>query len=457
MTSPALPRARSEVARRFARPKLWLALLCLALPSCAPAERPNILLVSLDTLRADSLGSHGYPRDTTPFLDELAAEGLRFDKAFVVTLATTPSHVSILSSQYQESHGVLLASRKEEGAEAAIISPTTTLLPEVMAEAGYLTLAVTDGGRFRERFGFGRGFAEFDGSRARGIVRGAERLLAMLDRHGEAEAPLFVLYHTYEIHAPYDPPPPYDSLFGEGPESDFVPSAARLREVIDTAGRDLTPADLERIRLFYDRGIRFTDDGLRRLFEGLAERGFFDRDHLVVVTSDHGEEFGERGGVLHRGLLYEEFLHVPLILKGSRVPVGEVRSDLVSSLDIAPTILAYAGLDVPDAMQGVDLLGRPPLPAERQRIIAQYRNTRYALRTPGWKYIASGRPELYHLTADPGERENLAARHPERVDEFQSYLDRWREAQAERRPSEARTEELTAEELEEMRALGYVN
>ena len=236
-----------------------------------------------------------------------------------------------------------------------------------------------------------------------------------------------------------------------------MPSAARLREVIDTAGRDLTPADLERIRLFYDRGIRFTDDGLRRLFEGLAERGFFDRDHLVVVTSDHGEEFGERGGVLHRGLLYEEFLHVPLILKGSRVPVGEVRSDLVSSLDIAPTILAYAGLDVPDAMQGVDLLGRPPLPAERQRIIAQYRNTRYALRTPDWKYIASGRPELYHLTADPGERENLAARHPERVDEFQSYLDRWREAQAERRPPEARTEELTAEELEEMRALGYVN
>lgn len=443
--------------RRQRRAVCCLALLGAALAGCRASPPPNILLISLDTLRADSLGSYGYHRDTTPFLDQLASRGVRFQKAFVPTLATTPSHATILSGQYQESHGVLLGSRQEQGTEATIIPGTIPLLPEILSEAGYLSLAVTDGGRMKGRFGFQRGFAEFDGSRAKGIVKGVARLLAMLDRHAEREAPRFLLFHTYEIHAPYDPPPPYDTFFGELPASDFVPSAGRLRSVMETASRDLSAEDFDKIRRLYDGGIRYTDDGLRTLFEGLEERAFFERDHLVIVTSDHGEEFGERGGVLHRGLLYDEFLHVPLILLGTRVPVGEVRSDLVSTIDIAPTILSYAGLPIPDAMQGADLLGRSAVPAERQRIFAQYRNKRYAVRTPRWKFISSGPPELYDLSSDPDEQVNLAQREPDRVEEFRRLVERWRAAQEARRPAAETAGELTAEELEEMRALGYVN
>lgn len=439
------------------RTAVWLLLLALSLPACRAAKRPNVLLVSLDTLRADSLGSHGYHRDTTPFLDELAAEGMRFENAFVNTLATTPSHVSILSSQYQESHGVLWHSRREDGAEAVTIPESIPLLPEILAESGYLTLAVTDGGSFRARDGFARGFVEFDGSRARGVVRGSRRLLAMIDRHRDSKAPLFVLYHTYEIHAPYDPPPPYDTFFGDLPESDFVPSAGRLRALIDTAGQDLTTADFDKIRRLYDGGIRFTDESLRSLFRGLDERGFFDDDYLVIVTSDHGEEFGERGGVLHRGLLYEEFLHVPLILSAARAPRGQVRTDLVNSIDIAPTILAYTGIEATPSMQGVDLLSQPPQPADRQMVIAQYRTRRYAVRTPVWKFIAASSLELYDLTSDPGEITNLAAQHPDRVGEFQQIIERWRASQEGRRPDQQPAGELTPEEVEEMRALGYLN
>ena len=175
----------------------------------------------------------------------------------------------------------------------------------------------------------------------------------------------------------------------------------------------MTEEDRQFLVARYDAEIRFTDDTLRELFDELETRGFFE-DALVVVTSDHGEEFAEHGSLLHQGYLYEELLRVPLILQGERVPPGRVESGLVSSIDIAPTILAYAGLPVPDAMAGRDLLGERVVP---RPVFAQYGPRRYALRTDRWKLIEDrlrDRIELYDLEADPGETRNLAGEEPER-------------------------------------------
>lgn len=424
------------------------------LAGCAKVERPNVLLISLDTLRADHLSSYGYERETTPFLDEVAGDGVRFHWAFVNTLATTNSHTTILSSQYQESHGVMYGGKGSS--EDNRLPDNLPLVQESFRDAGYKTLAVTDGGNFAVRHGFDRGFDEFHGKVVRGVKEGTKLFLEMLDDNLPADEPLFLLYHTYEIHAPYDPPPPYDTQFATGAESDFVPTARNLRRVQDTASRDLSEADFEHIVSLYDGGIRFTDETLREMFRGLEERGFFDRDYLVVITSDHGEEFGDHGGVLHRGLLYDEMIRVPLIMRGARLPAGEVRDDIISSVDIAPTLLAYAGIPIPDSMQGQDLFSQRRRAPHGELIFAQLRTRRYALRTKEWKYIESGAVELYDLLADPGETTNVAVDHLDKVEEFQSLIERWRKGQEGRR-LQAGSVELSSDEIEELKALGYVD
>lgn len=435
-----------------------LALAALLGGACREAApRPNVVLISLDTLRADSLGSYGYEHDTTPFLDELAARGVLFENAFVNTLPTTPSHATLLSSQYQESHGLLWDGRSDDTTAVERMPDSVPMLQEIMTAAGYRTLAVTDGGNFGERQGFARGWTEFLGKRAKGIVTGSKTLLALLDRHLPSDRPLFVLFHTYEVHAPYDPPAEYREMFGTLPESDFQPTAENLRAVIDTAARDLSEADLAKSRRLYDAGIRFTDDRLRQLFDQLIERGLFDGDYLVVITSDHGEEFGEHGGVLHRGLLYDELIRVPLIAFGSTVPEGVVRKELVSAIDIAPTILAAAGIPAAAGMQGRDLFSERSPSRLDDVIFSQFRNRRYAVRTPHWKFISSGTFELYDLTADPGETRDVSRQHLDKVDEFRRLLEAWRAGQEGRRPEPGEAVPLTEEQIEELRALGYVN
>jgi arylsulfatase A-like enzyme len=430
-----------------------LLLAPLSLGACSRVEGPNVLLISLDTLRADHLSSYGYERETTPFMDEQAAAGVRFHWAFVNTLATTNSHTTILSSQYQESHGVMRGGQKSTKDNR--LPEELALVQESFQRFGYRTLGVTDGGNFAERHGFGRGFDEFEGKEVRGAQDGSKAFLDMLDRNLPSNQPLFLLFHTYEIHAPYDPPAPFDTQFSTGAESEFVPTGRNLRRVRDTASQDLTPTDLEHIVSLYDGGIRFTDSVLEDMFERLEERGFFDDDYLVVITADHGEEFGDHGGVLHRGLLYDELIRVPLIIKGSRLPGGEVRDDIISSIDIAPTLLAYAGVPIPESMQGRDLFSERRRPPHGEIIFAQLRSTRYALRTKEWKFIESEGIELYNLTTDPGETINVALDHLDRVAEFQGLIKRWREGQEGRR-LQAGSTELSKEEIQELKALGYV-
>jgi arylsulfatase A-like enzyme len=451
------PRERGGEERRGGR----LGVLLLLLWGCtgggesgqppedaAPDRRPDILLISLDTLRADHLGSYGYPRDTSPFLDRLAADGIRYPAAFVNTHGTPPSHATLFTSLYQETHGV---DQKNP------IPADAPMLTEILAENGYRTVAVTGGGFMSGNFGFDRGFEVF---RARGaaIDETARELVDLVEEHRGGGRPLFAFFHTYEVHSPYLPPPPYRTLFGEF-ESDVEPTNEALLPIKTRAAEHLDQDDVDFLVAMYDGGIRFTDDVLGDMFRRLEEIGFFDHG-VVFVTSDHGEEFAEHGGLLHGISLYEELLHVPLIVAGHGIPEGVVDEALVSTVDVAPTILALAGIEPPAIMAGRDLLGPSPDEPADQVVFAQFRSLLYGVRTQRWKLIWDTRAKrlsLFDLDRDPGELDDVAEAHPQLVRRLQRRLRTWRKSLPDLEAADRQDVEIDAEQAERLKSLGYLD
>jgi arylsulfatase A-like enzyme len=447
---------RVPLARR-SRPAVAALLLCVL--ACAPpasrppAPPPNVLLISLDSCRADHLGSYGYHRQTSLFIDELAAQGVLFDRAFVNTHGTTSSHTTILSSLYQETHRVRY--RENDPGSFHAIPTEVQMLQELLQAAGYLTVAVTDGGNVGKSLGFARGFDLYD-DRGGGVARGTEKVVDLLVRHWTGKRPVFVFYHTYQIHSPYRPPADYADRFVAG-DSAFEASSANLLRYVHTAAEELTRSDLERIEALYDGEIRFTDDRLRALFARLETLGFLHHS-LIVLTSDHGEEFAEHGGLLHRGLLYDELIHVPLILVGQNLGSGILDPRLVGSVDIAPTILGHLGLPIPSRMEGIDLFVANDTDP-RRALFSQYGHRRYSVRSERWKLIANSLPaslELYDLHTDPGEQHDLAARHGEVVTRLQRGLAAWKGARHPVSDEEPEPVHLDPEEIEHLKSLGYL-
>jgi arylsulfatase A-like enzyme len=448
------------------------ALTCAAPAQRAPQPQPNILLISIDALRADRLEAYGYERPTSPFLAELGRRGIVFENTSVNTHGTTPSHTTILSGLYQEQHGVGLVgeegaapspfeqgeagpstvgaralARGAGGVVASRIPDDVALLPEILRAHGYATIGVTDGGNAGDAFGFARGFDRFD-DRGGGIEKGARRVVRLLGEV-DPEAPKFVFLHTYEVHSPYRPGEPQRTLLGV-PQGMTAASSDYLLEHA-TAAASLPKDELDALSLLYDAEIRVVDDALRALFEELDATGFL-RHAIVIVTSDHGEEFGEHGGLLHRDLLYDVLLRVPLIVVGPGIAPAR-RAEPVSSVDIAPTVLELVGIAKPAAMEGSSLLAERP----RAAVIAQYGSTRYAIRTRQWKLIwsAPGSIELFDLGADPGERNNVAPERPDVAATLGAALDRWREQHRGSAKSGSPVE-LSADEWRELESLGYL-
>jgi arylsulfatase A-like enzyme len=415
---------------------------------------PNILLISIDALRADHLGAWGAERETSPFLDGLAAQGIRFSHAFVNTHGTPPSHTTMFSSLYQETHRVGVAPDPETPPPLSV-PDGVEMVQEILARDGWTTVGVTGGGYAGADFGFGRGFEVFN-DRARDVDRGRQVLVDSLRGVLPSGRPIFAFFHTYEVHSPYRSPPEYDGLFG-AEECRVATTSEALLELVGTAGKVLDESDFDCIATHYDRGIRYTDDTLRRLADDLGAMGFLD-NALVIITADHGEEFGDHGGLLHGGTLFEELLHVPLIVWRSGMAEGRVDHSLASTIDLAPTILAAAGLEPPPIMEGRDLLGANPTHLDHQRVFSQYGTTLYGVRTHDHKLIVRGgwgNPTLFDLENDPGERRNVAADHPELAAELLAELNEWREARPRLEDLTSETVELSPEQIEQLEALGY--
>ncbi len=435
--------------------RVFSLLLCFSACGKAPIEagRPNILLISIDALRADHLSCYGYDRHTSPVLDNLAAQGTRFSRAFANTHGTPPSHTTLLSSLYQESHRVGIDSTSTTGRS---IPSGIQMVQEIFAGAGWHTMAVTGGGHMSAGFGFSRGFDEYI-DLARGVDQGMEFLLEHVRGPVEAGWPVFAFFHTYEVHSPYHPPRGFRRLFGEHTGAVKASSEALLKIQKEPASV-LTREDFEYLESLYDGEIRYTDEVLGKLLASLESLGFLD-NAIVVVTADHGEEFGEHGGVLHGGTLFEELLHVPLIIGGAGINRGIVDPSLVSLVDIAPTLLSLTGLEIPNVMEGRSVFGRPSEKWQDQRVFAQYGDQLYCVRTPRWKLIqrtSNQRVKLFDLHRDPGERRNLSAQRPNLSAALLAELEDWRARRPQLDLDSRREVELTEEMVEELRALGYV-
>lgn len=438
---------------------LLLGALVVATAACAgrreATTQPNILVVSLDALRADHLSCYGYDRPTSPVLDRLAAGGTRFSHAFANTHGTPPSHTTLFSSLYQETHGVDLVA-EDAKQKRHHVPPEVGLVQEILRNNGWRTVGVTGGGYMASEFGFARGFEEFS-DRARGVDDGARQLADRVCGEAADNRPVFAFLHTYEVHSPYEPPDEYARLFVEREGAVEVSNEA-LVAIQNQAAKVLTREDFEYLESLYDGEIRYTDTVLERLFSELETCGFLD-GAVVIVTSDHGEEFGEHGGLLHRGTLYEELIHVPLIIAGAGVEVGVVDPALVSLIDVAPTILTVAGLPVPGVMEGRSLLSRPPVASwPDQSVFSQYGSHLYSIRTPRWKLIdrpAVGRSELFDLRRDPGETRDVAAEQPEVARKLLDELMAWRQARSRRHDHEGPAAEISEATRNDLRALGY--
>jgi len=397
-------------------------------PAGAPTRARNALLITLDTVRADRLGSYGYAQARTSNLDALAAAGVRFDDATAPAPITGPSHAAILTGMYPGRYGV------RDNVMTPLPDAAQTLA-ETLAAGGYATGGFVGAFILDRPYGFAQGFETFEGGftrvdpgseanaerRADAVVNDAVRWIGSL----AAERPFFGWVHLYDAHAGYRPPPPFSQD--------------------------------------YDGEIAYVDQQIGRLVQSLREHGSLD-DTLIVVVGDHGESLGEHGEDEHGVFLYDAVLRVPFIVAGPGVTRGRIIDEQVRALDVAPTILGALGHGVTAALDGHNL-GDLLADGRRSEQPAAYSESHYpklhygwselrAIRADGWKAIDAPKPELYNLRDDPKEQRNL-------YDSQQALADRMI-AEAVRLAGDLEPTATTParqpdrETLERLRSLGYV-
>lgn len=451
---------------------LFIALLTACGTAEAPAaERPHIVLVLVDALRRDHVGAYGYSRPTTPFLDRLAAEGVVFDNAWAQASQTFNSTSTLLTSRHfpylAASLGVAPIPGLAEGlrlrhAKVPRLAAANLTLPEVLRDAGYETLGLFTNPHHHPASGFWQGFTT-----ARYLPRSADMaayargpkvhaaLFDWLDQR-QSDAPFFVYFHLMDVHAPYRPPLRLRKR--------FVTVKGRERYLNGIPEEGLTADDLAYMEALYDAEIRFVDGVIEALVEDLEERGLWHRT-VLVVTSDHGDEFLDHGGLGHGMTLEPEQLRIPLIIAGPGVELIPARAgNLVRNLDLAPTLADLAGIEVSD-FEGESLL--PALRGEShddRRTSFAWLGTLRSLSDADWHFatdLASGATTLYDLRRDSRGTTNLAEERPEVVEDLSAALRRFerRRVEAERfmadNPEEA-AEALPAEIVDQLRALGYL-
>jgi choline-sulfatase len=384
--------------------------------SAAPASRPNIVLITIDTLRADRIG-----RGFTPAIDALASAGLRFDNSRSAVPLTLPSHVTIMTGVLPVVHGVR--------ANGVVFTPQSSAPPlaRLLKAAGYQTGAFVGAYVLDRRFGLADGFDTYDdrirrnpdeGARLEAERRGGEVADAAVAWLNHVSPPFFIWVHLYDPHAPYEPPDEFRAKAGGNS---------------------------------YDGEVAYADAQVARVVEEIRKRGMADRT-VVALAGDHGEGLGDHGEQTHGMLAYDSTLKVPLILSGGAIPARVVRAP-VSLADLAPTLARVAGL----AAAGASADLRAPQLVERD----VYAETQYprsagwhslaALAGERWKLIQSSETELYDLSIDPAEQHNVAAAHAGVVQGMTARVTAIQDS------APAAAQAMAPEASERLRALGYVS
>ncbi len=413
---------------------IWLVgfAMIVALEGCGgsgdpeSAAMPPVIVISIDTLRASDVSVYGYRRDTTPHLDRFASEAIVCRDAVCNSNNTLISHASMLTSLYPSVHGAVPGTPMRENA---------TTLAERLADHGYRSgFFAAHGDWLTERYGFGRAVDDFES----GYVK-APQINSWVDAwlESELEAPFFLFVHYYDAHSdfmgegelPYNAPEGFRGAYTGGYDGDFTGcdetrercASLYLKHLSDERVQ-LSEDDRAYIRNLYNEEVAYTDAKVGELLDRLRETGWYDRS-IIVITSDHGEEFQEHGRFLHESV-HESVARIPLLI---RLPGGEPRGSveaLAESVDIVPTILDALGLEIPDRLQGESLL--PILEGdEPQTEFAIIQST--AMRSSKWKVMPGGEGTraLYDLENDPGETRDVAREHPDVMRRFEEALGQW--------------------------------
>lgn len=467
--------------------------------SLESVDKPNILLIVLDTARADRFSCYNYERNTTPFLASFSEEATLYPNATSPSPWTLPSHASIFTGLYPSAHGTTWKN--------AVLADHFQTLPEILSEKGYLTMGFCNNPAVADISGLDQGFERFVeiwrdnimnptlfyriewffrrflGRNDGGALRTNQWVAEWFDRMYRGDRPFFLFINLMECHLWYDAPDRYHELYLEGDlspaveklnSSDLYPILAGYISLSDREWRDFGG--------IYDGDIHYLDRRLEDLIRFLGKEGYLD-DTIVVITSDHGEHLGEHGMIDHMMSLYEPLLRIPLII---RVPEGypdlPVPDRTVQTVDIYPTILALIGLDEGanrEKIQGISLIGQtadtrgmmiaehePPVerildfledyPAGTE--ILKYDRSLKSIQIGSFKYIwgSKGEPELYDLSNDPGEVVNLVEERNEIASDMERRLMEWLSSFEHAAVGEG-TAELDADARQRLKALGYID
>jgi len=466
---------------------LFCAFACAPDSGQRPPERPDLVLVTIDTLRADHLGSYGYALDVSPNLDRVADQGVRFAEATAQWPSTWPSTASMLTGTYPGRNGVVWSPKRA-------LDWSQETLAEILSRAGYRTGAVVSNASIGRRMQFHQGFDTFVESWLEGYRRefpgrpyramdalGVKRFtnatvvtdeaLAWLALQPKRE-PIFLWVHYMDPHGPYVPPAEYEGLFPDAYPSqplpiDEIPEHQRRTP----AGENEPTADLAYYIASYDREIRYLDDELARLLDALLAR-WDNAPGLLVITADHGESFDEHGEILGHGRTpFRPTTRVPLLLRmPGRLPEGRVVETPVGLVGLLPTVLDLLGIETPAHVQGRTLLpwvngdaGEAPAvfghagvrePPQSFVRRGRFKLVRFQHRRDAKRF---GRLALYDLEADPGETRNAIQEHPQVAERLGQELDaflaeNWRSA-----PAGGAPVPFDPLERELLRQLGYVD
>ena len=437
----------------------WLSIALLT-AACSPAARPpDVVIVVLDTTRADRLGVYGHTRPVSPNLDAFARDSVVYDRAWSVASWTLPSHASLLTGQYPTAHGARITPFTDDtsnGDNPAHLREEATTLAELLLERGYQTAAFAGAGWLAPEFGLLQGYEVQDAVNNRTIP--AEQISDRAIRWVESvprEQPIHLLVNYFDPHFPHDPKPPYDR-YARGKPHIRIPE---LGEIL--GGAPPTPEQFSKMLDLYDGEIEYMDHHLGRLFAALRETGRYD-DALIVVIADHGELFGEHGHSGHGAWLWEELVRIPLIVHyPAGRDAGERVDAVVSTVDVLSWVGAELEMPLPPDVHGLPV-------GQRTLVLAQEfpnglfvklggdemdRNLTAGVEWP-WKLIESSRGQrlLFRLDADPGETDALdeddaETRIRSAVEAVQSKISI---------PSPSGPRPMSPEAREHLRELGYI-
>jgi arylsulfatase A-like enzyme len=464
-----------------------------AAPSIASATRPNVVLIVMDTVRADHLSALGYERDTTPNLKRLAADSVLYTHGTSASDITITSHASLFTGMYPSWHGAYC--QPPEAAYGRELAKQYPTLAELLHKSGYQTVGVAANLYLRSDFGLERGFEEFHIPRPvpllpdgklyllRTVLRRGlsyvvdtaqfDRLYSLgedidttlfssLEHRSKPDAPLFVFVNYMDAHFPYVPPTPFSASF-PGRHPHITQQDLDEEQSIISRGQGQPAEYRPHCVSQYDGGIAYIDAQVGKVVDFLKRANAYDNT-MIVVASDHGEAFGERRRVGHANSPYQNLLHVPLLIKYPHSSHRGPEDRPVSLIDVAPTVLAATTTPVPSTMQGrnlADPIDARPIYSETFPcpviVPPECPNGCTAKAIISWpmKYISSsnGKRELFDLSADPDEQRNLYIQQQERALAMDGALSAWKR----NLPTQTRqTKEVDPEKLKQLKGLGYI-